>query len=86
MYGTCSGCPNTDALFQIDGTDRELCRPCIGEQILGATAHEQVRQIHRAAHGYDDPCPTCVADDELTRMRLEEELDAAIARIPWPQP
>ena len=82
----CSQCADRDPgrRFAIDGKTDVLCSSCVRESIQIAWAHEQVRRIHRAAHGHDAPCPVCAEDLDVVRWRAEAELDEAVARIPWP--
>lgn len=66
--------------FAVDGTTDVLCSPCIRDSLRISQAHETIRRIHRAAHGYDDPCPTCEADAWLAGQRVLESLDSSIVR------
>ena len=66
--------------FQVDGSTSVLCGPCVRENIRIAAAHETIRRIHKAAHGYDSPCPTCEADTWLQGQRLAENIEMALER------
>jgi len=78
----CSQCGDRDPRrrFAVEGSDRLLCRFCIRDEIAIAWSHEQIRRIHRAAHGHDDPCPICLEDAWLTNQLTLEQLEQSIAR------
>lgn len=63
--------------FQVDGTEHVLCGPCVTESRRIAQAHEELRRIHKAAHGFDTPCPTCSEDHWLQNQRMLEGLETS---------
>lgn len=78
----CSNCRDREPgrRFAVDGTTDVLCGPCLREDVQIGWAHERVRQIHRAAHGYDAPCPTCAGDPWLEAQRQAEAVEMALER------
>lgn len=76
----CSQCSSREPgrRFAVDGTDRVLCEQCVRDNRRVGEAHETVRRIHRAAHGYDSPCPTCEQDAWLANQRVLEQLETQI--------
>ena len=78
----CSDCGSRDPgrRFAVDGTTAVLCADCVREARRISSAHEDIRRIHKAAHGYDSPCPTCAADPWLQQQRQLEELEMALER------
>lgn len=89
----CRDCGSRDPgrRFSVDGTGALLCAECVRDTMQIGWAHEQVRRLHRAAHGFDSPCPICEDDAWLAGQRLLEaaetasaELDAVMDRLPQP--
>jgi hypothetical protein len=80
MEGRCSSCAAPDRLFEVEGTGLVLCGACIHDQAAIGWAHEQLRRIHFAAHGYEDPCPTCAADPWLEAQRQAEAVEQQLER------
>lgn len=84
MTTRCSDCGGPAGTFgrPVDGTDRRLCAACIRDSIDIAWQHEQLRRLHFAVHGHDDPCPVCASDAWLIRQRrLEAEASAEVRAI-----
>jgi len=60
MHRRCSDCGDRTADWhEVDGTTAVLCRACVRESAAVAWAHEAMRRLHLAAHGYERPCPVC---------------------------
>lgn len=66
--------------FAVDGTATVVCGSCVRDDVRIAAAHETIKRIHRSAHGFDSPCPTCEADTWLQGQRAAEDVEMALER------